>query len=72
MPIGVFLYNSAMFWRTTAALIKTMRPQQWIKNGLLFTALVFDQKLNNVPALLDTLAGFFLFSSAGQHRLHHQ
>lgn len=51
-----------MFWRTTAALIKTMRPQQWIKNGLLFTALVFDQKLNNVPALLDTLAGFFLFS----------
>lgn len=51
-----------MFWRTTAALIKTMRPQQWIKNGLLFTALVFDEKLNNVPALLDTLAGFILFS----------
>lgn len=51
-----------MFWRTAAALIKTMRPHQWIKNGLLFTALIFDRKLTDVPALLNTLAGFFLFS----------
>lgn len=51
-----------MVWKTAVALIRTMRPQQWIKNGLLFTALVFDEKLTNVPALLTTLTGFFLFS----------
>jgi 4-hydroxybenzoate polyprenyltransferase len=46
------------------ALIKTMRPRQWMKNVLLFTALIFDQQLTNLPAFLDTLAGFFLFSLA--------
>jgi len=44
-----------------SALLKTMRPRQWTKNGFVFFALVFDKQLFNVPALLDTLAGFFLF-----------
>jgi 4-hydroxybenzoate polyprenyltransferase len=43
------------------ALLKTMRPRQWIKNILIFTPLVFDQQLDNIPALLRTLAGFLLF-----------
>ena len=43
------------------ALLKTMRPRQWTKNGFVFFALVFDKQLFNIPALLDTLAGFGLF-----------
>lgn len=43
------------------ALLKTMRPRQWVKNGFLFTALIFDRQLTNSPAFLSTLAGFILF-----------
>ncbi len=39
-----------------------MRPRQWIKNVLIFTALVFDEKLLDYQALLITVAGFILFS----------
>lgn len=46
---------------TFFALIKTMRPRQWMKNILIFTPLVFDQKLGNIPALVRTSAGFVLF-----------
>jgi 4-hydroxybenzoate polyprenyltransferase len=42
-------------------LLKTMRPRQWTKNGFVFFALVFDKQLFQLPALLDTLAGFALF-----------
>lgn len=55
------LYNSRMSWESIGALIKTMRPHQWLKNALLFAPLVFDRKLDHVPALLNTLAGFVLF-----------
>jgi 4-hydroxybenzoate polyprenyltransferase len=43
------------------ALIKTMRPKQWTKNGFIFAALVFDRKLLTVPYLARTVAGFLLF-----------
>ena len=43
------------------ALLKTMRPRQWTKNGFVFFALVFDKQLLKLPALIDTLAGFALF-----------
>ena len=49
---------------TFSALIKTMRPRQWMKNVLIFTPLVFDQQLNNFPALVRTTAGFVLFCLA--------
>jgi 4-hydroxybenzoate polyprenyltransferase len=39
-----------------------MRPKQWLKNVLIFTALVFDEKLLDPQALLTTLIGFMLFS----------
>jgi 4-hydroxybenzoate polyprenyltransferase len=44
------------------AFIKAMRPRQWIKNILIFAALVFDQQITNPPALAKTIAGAFLFS----------
>jgi len=43
------------------ALWRTMRPVQWLKNGVIFAALVFDRQMLNLPALLHTLAGFVLF-----------
>ncbi|RPI33059.1 MAG: decaprenyl-phosphate phosphoribosyltransferase [Chloroflexota bacterium] len=43
------------------ALLQTMRPKQWPKNGFLFAGLIFDGQLNNLPALSRTAAGFLLF-----------
>lgn len=43
------------------ALIKTMRPRQWTKNGFVFFALVFDRQLFQLEAFLRTLGGFALF-----------
>ena len=43
------------------ALIKTMRPRQWTKNGFVFFALIFDKQLFILEPFLRTLAGFFLF-----------
>jgi 4-hydroxybenzoate polyprenyltransferase len=42
------------------ALLKTMRPKQWVKNGVIFAALVFDHHLLQADPLLRTLAGFAL------------
>ena len=43
------------------ALIKTMRPRQWIKNGFVFFALIFDRQLFLAEPFLRTVVGFFLF-----------
>jgi 4-hydroxybenzoate polyprenyltransferase len=44
------------------ALIKTMRPRQWVtKNIFIFAALVFDKQLLVVDSFLRTVAGFALF-----------
>jgi 4-hydroxybenzoate polyprenyltransferase len=42
------------------ALLQTMRPKQWMKNLVIFAALVFDLQIRNTPAVLRTLAGFAL------------
>jgi len=42
-------------------LLKTMRPRHWVKNGLLFIPLIFDEQLTNWPALGRVAAGFALF-----------
>jgi len=42
-------------------LLKTMRPRQWVKNGLLFVPLIFDEQLTNWPALGRVAAGFIQF-----------
>jgi len=43
------------------ALLKTMRPRQWTKNGFVFFALIFDKQLFQLEAFLRTLGGFGLF-----------
>src|SRR6187551_3651135 len=43
------------------ALIKTMRPRQWTKNGFVFFGLIFDKQLFSVQPFLRTLEGFALF-----------
>ncbi len=42
------------------ALLETMRPKQWIKNGIIFAALIFDRQLLLLGPFLRTLAGFGL------------
>src|SRR5512141_1829637 len=43
------------------ALIKTMRPRQWPKNGFMFFGLIFDKRLFEIEPLSRTVAGFCLF-----------
>src|SRR5512147_1039811 len=43
------------------ALLKTMRPRQWTKNGFVFFGLIFDKQLFLIDPLLRTIAGFALF-----------
>ncbi|NMB61038.1 MAG: decaprenyl-phosphate phosphoribosyltransferase [Chloroflexi bacterium] len=44
------------------AIIKSMRPKQWVKNVFVLAALVFDRQLTNGQALIKTLVGVLLFS----------
>jgi 4-hydroxybenzoate polyprenyltransferase len=53
---AVILYNPCML----RALLKTMRPRQWVKNGVIFAALVFDHHLFQLAPLARTMAGFLL------------
>ena len=39
----------------------TLRPQQWVKNFVLFAGLIFSQNLGSLDLILKTLAGFVLF-----------
>ncbi len=39
----------------------TLRPQQWVKNFVLFAGLIFSQNLGSLDMVLKTLAGFALF-----------
>jgi len=44
------------------AILKIMRPRQWVKNVIVFFALIFDKQLFQFEPALRTLAGFALFS----------
>ncbi len=52
-----------MIVRFLRVLIREMRPKQWLKNGVIFAALVFDRQLgpSHLDAVLHTLAGFGVF-----------
>ncbi|HUV29089.1 MAG TPA: decaprenyl-phosphate phosphoribosyltransferase [Anaerolineales bacterium] len=50
-----------MVIQTLRVLLISMRPKQWMKNVLIFTALVFDEKLLDIQAFLVTFSGFILF-----------
>lgn len=45
-------------------LLRAMRPRQWIKNLLVFSALLFDQQLFNLGPFSKTVAGFILLCLA--------
>jgi 4-hydroxybenzoate polyprenyltransferase len=50
------------------AIVRELRPKQWLKNGLLFFGIVYALELFNVPLLMRAAAGFVAFcciSSAG-------
>ncbi len=51
-----------MYAAMVVLLLRAMRPRQWVKNLIIFAALVFDRKLFMLPYLQRTLAGFVLFS----------
>ena len=44
------------------SLLDLMRPRQWVKNVIIFFALVFDKQLFVLEPMLRTLIGFILFS----------
>jgi 4-hydroxybenzoate polyprenyltransferase len=44
------------------AIILSLRPKQWAKNVFIFAPLIFDRKLTNIPAFIDILSGFVIFS----------
>jgi len=46
------------------ALLQSMRPRQWLKNGLVFTGIIFDQQLTENDSLLRVMAAFVLLSLA--------
>ncbi|RMG47541.1 MAG: decaprenyl-phosphate phosphoribosyltransferase [Acidobacteria bacterium] len=47
--------------RVWAGVVRSLRPHQWVKNVLLFAALVFSQRAGDPHAVLRATAGFFLF-----------
>jgi hypothetical protein len=52
---------------TTIEILKSLRPQQWIKNLFIFAPLIFSRNILNGPLLLKTveaLVAFCLVSSA--------
>ncbi len=46
------------------ALLKSMRPKQWMKNGFVFAALVFDEKLFQPLLLAQIMLAFVIFCLA--------
>jgi 4-hydroxybenzoate polyprenyltransferase len=43
-----------------SGILKTLRPKQWTKNGFIFAALVFDDKLFQIEPVVKTILGFIL------------
>jgi 4-hydroxybenzoate polyprenyltransferase len=43
------------------AILKSMRPKQWTKNGFIYFALFFDRQVFKLEPFLRTTAGFLLF-----------
>lgn len=50
-----------MLFSVLGALLRTMRPKQWVKNAVIYAPLVFDRQLTDPGAILRTTAGFVIF-----------
>lgn len=44
--------------------VKAMRPQQWLKNVLIFTPMLLAHRFTDLTAIIQTLIAFFAFSLA--------
>jgi 4-hydroxybenzoate polyprenyltransferase len=42
-------------------IIASLRPKQWLKNGFILAALVFDRQLTNLVGVKHTLIGIVIF-----------
>lgn len=51
-----------MFSSRISLIIESMRPAQWMKNSLIFVALIFSKNLLVPEAAVKTLAAFLIFS----------
>lgn len=49
------------FGRVTKSVLLSMRPEQWIKNLFVFTALLFSKNLFNPSKSIEALIGFVIF-----------
>ncbi|MDQ3247604.1 MAG: UbiA prenyltransferase family protein, partial [Chloroflexota bacterium] len=58
------LAATSTVWVNLRGLFKTMRPQQWTKNAIIFAALVFDGKLGQLDLLARTLLVVLCFCLA--------
>ena len=47
--------------RPVTALVRSMRPEQWTKNLIVFAALIFGQRLFDAAAVGPSLAAFLIF-----------
>ena len=48
--------------QTSFALLRSMRPHQWLKNALLFLPLLLSHRLQELDLLISSAAGFVAFS----------
>lgn len=55
------MYFDSDIMRLTPALLKSARPRQWVKNVVVFAALLFSRNAFNPPLLLRSLAAFVAF-----------
>ena len=64
--------TSSNVWSNVRGLARTMRPQQWTKNVVIYAGLVFDGKLLDASLLLQTtlLFAFFCLASSAVYVLN--
>jgi 4-hydroxybenzoate polyprenyltransferase len=65
--LKVLEVNEPLIWvigRNLRGLIVTMRPQEWSKNLLVFSSLIFSRSLTDAANIWITVAGFAVFCAA--------